>query len=69
MGKRHDAALIDFRIASKITSADTNYWDPLHYRLPIAHRIVDDIARALETRRDDPGGDWIFIGARPRDQR
>jgi hypothetical protein len=61
VGKRRGAELIDFRIYSGITTRDANFWDPLHYRLPIAHRIVDGIARAVATRRDDPGGDWIYV--------
>ena len=61
LGKRYGAAMIDFRIRSSITSEDSNFWDPLHYRLPIAHRIVDGIARAMSTRLSDPGGDWVFM--------
>jgi hypothetical protein len=55
---RHDAALIDFRIHSAITTVDANFWDPLHYRLPIAYRIVDEIGRSLRTRDDRAKGDW-----------
>ena len=35
------AHLVDFNFASSITTKDANYWDPLHYRLPIAKRIVE----------------------------
>jgi hypothetical protein len=69
VGKRHGAPVIDFRIRSSITSRDSNFWDVLHYRLPIAHRIVDDIARAVTTRLDDPAGDWIFIDRNSNDMR
>ncbi len=48
--------LVDFSIPSAITTNDTNYWDPLHYRLPIAGRIVDGLKTAAETGRDAPDG-------------
>jgi len=62
---RHSAHLVDFKIASAITTEDANYWDTLHYRLPIAQRIVEGIARAVATGKDDPGGDWRYL-AGPR---
>jgi hypothetical protein len=61
---RHQAVVIDFGIASGITTRDANYWDTMHYRLPIAYRIVDGIARAVTTRADDPAGDWVMLGRR-----
>ena len=64
ISRRYEAALIDFRIRSALTTNDANYWDPLHYRLPVAHSIVDAIARAVATRQDDPGGDWVMLGRR-----
>jgi hypothetical protein len=41
---RHNAKIVDFAIPSSITRRDENYWDPLHYRLPIATRIVTALA-------------------------
>jgi hypothetical protein len=61
VASRHDVVVIDFRIHSAITLNDDNYWDRLHYRLPVAHRIVDEIAKALETTADDPNGDWHYL--------
>jgi hypothetical protein len=58
---RKGVPLIDFDIPSKITTNDANYWDPRHYRIAIAERIVDDIERALATRQDDPDGDWRYV--------
>jgi hypothetical protein len=37
---------VDFRFASPITSEDANYWDPLHYRLPIAKRVAEALRQA-----------------------
>lgn len=64
IARHYRAPVVDFRIWSEITSTDSNYWDPLHYRLPIADRVVSGIARALTTRNDDPKGDWRFFGAK-----
>jgi hypothetical protein len=61
MAKQHHASFVDFNIASKITSNDDNYWDRLHYREPIADRIVADLAEALTTGKDDPNGDWQLL--------
>ncbi len=56
IGKAHGATVVDFRIPSPVTTQDQNYWDRLHYRLPIAGRIVAGLLAASETGRDDPGG-------------
>lgn len=64
---RRGAHLIDFKIASPITREDANYWDTLHYRLPIARRIVAGIAAGVTTAKDDPAGDWLYLaGPQPR---
>ena len=42
-----NAAAFDFMIASPITLDAANYWDPHHYRVAIAERIVGDLAGAL----------------------
>jgi len=66
IARSHRAPFIDFKIHSEITANDANYWDRLHYRLPIADRIVSDIQRALATGKDDPNGDWRYLeGPRP----
>ena len=63
---RRGAHLVDFKIASPITIEDANYWDTLHYRLPIARRIVEGIATAVTTGKDDPGGDWRYLAGPAR---
>jgi hypothetical protein len=39
--------VVDFQIDSPITRVRDNYWDPLHYRIGIADRIMRDLADAL----------------------
>ena len=65
IARRHQASFIDFNFESEITANDDNWWDRLHYRLPIADRIVGDIEQALATGKDDPNGDWRYL-AGPR---
>jgi hypothetical protein len=56
VGARHGAAVVDFRIPSAVTREDSNYWDPLHYRVGIAERIAGALKDARATGRDDPEG-------------
>jgi hypothetical protein len=66
IARRNGVALVDFRLPSPITRRDENYWDSLHYRVPIAGRIIDGLTAALATDRDDPGGDFRVLYAPPR---
>ncbi|WP_066469088.1 hypothetical protein [Bosea sp. WAO] len=40
---RHGAVIADYAHLSPLTREDANYWDPAHYRLPIARRIEVDL--------------------------
>lgn len=65
IARRRGATLVDFRIPSAVTRDDTHYWDALHYRLPVAARIVDALRRAVDERRDDPDGFYRVLAAAP----
>ncbi|MFH6784508.1 MULTISPECIES: hypothetical protein [Methylobacterium] len=65
IARRRGAVLVDFRIPSAVTRDDTAYWDALHYRLPIAARIVAALRRAVDERRDDPDGFYRVLAAPP----
>ncbi|WP_449411030.1 hypothetical protein [Methylobacterium komagatae] len=56
IGARHHALTVDFRMISPVTRDDSNYWDALHYRLPIAARIVAGLKDAARMGADDPQG-------------
>lgn len=60
---RHHGLAIDFRIPSPITRDDANYWDPLHYRLPIAETIATAIARAWAGGEPEPDGSDKILAA------
>ena len=52
---------VDFMIPSPITLDDDNYWDPHHYRVGIAERIVADLARAV---RGEASDDYRILAVR-----
>lgn len=47
IGRNRGAKVIDWRIASRITREDSNYWDNLHYRVSIATRVAEELADAV----------------------
>ncbi len=61
IGAGHGATVVDFRFPSPLTNRDANYWDALHYRLPVAARIVADLKAAVATGADDPGGTYRVL--------
>jgi hypothetical protein len=59
----HGGIVADFGFPSPITRVDDNYWDPLHYRLPIAKRVAEALRQAAEGERDAP--DFRIVAAKP----
>lgn len=57
------ATLVDYAHRSVVTRADENYWDPLHFRLPIARRVEADLARIA--RGETPDGDDVVRLVKP----
>lgn len=57
LGARYGATVLDFRFPNAVTARDDNYWDNLHYRLPIASKLTDAIIAGL---RRAPVGDPDF---------
>jgi hypothetical protein len=57
---RHGAHDVDFRILSDVTRRDENYWDRLHYRVPVATKIVEGLAEAVRTQQDSATGFWVY---------
>jgi hypothetical protein len=58
---RRGARVVDWRIASSLTNNDNNYWDPLHYRLPIGERVARETAAAVLGRGNGASPDRPFI--------
>lgn len=44
IGAEAGAEVLDFMIPSSITRDRDNYWDPVHYRVPIATRLAEALA-------------------------
>ncbi len=57
IASRHEAHFVDFWIRSPITMDDANYWDPAHYRVDIASRIVKGLADAVSDPQAE-SEDW-----------
>lgn len=43
-----NGVLADFMIPSPITREETNYWDPLHFRVSVAERLARDLWHAAQ---------------------
>ncbi|WP_406857003.1 hypothetical protein ABEG18_05045 [Alsobacter sp. KACC 23698] len=61
IAERRGATLVDFRVPSRLTQDDANYWDHLHYRLPVAERITQALVDAQATGRDAPDGTYRVL--------
>ena len=54
--------VVDFMRPSPITLTDDNYWDALHYRVGVADRLAQDLARAAN---GEPSDDYAVIARTP----
>jgi hypothetical protein len=61
IGRARGATVIDWRIASALTRADANFWDALHYRVPIADQIAQALADAALTGHDSEDGRYVIL--------
>ena len=61
--KGRPAAILDYRRPTALTTADDRFWDQLHYRLPVASRIVRDVADVTEGR--PAGEDGVYAVMAP----
>jgi hypothetical protein len=61
LARRRGAILVDWRIASALTTEATNYWDWLHYRLPIAYRMIDDLDHIVAEGRESPDASYRIL--------
>lgn len=61
IARRRGAVVVDWRLVSPLTLEDTNYWDPLHYRLPVAYGLIDDLGHAVNDGREAPDGRYRIL--------
>lgn len=56
LAKRHGAIVVDYAHSSPVTTRDANYWDNLHFRLPIAQRVEAELAEIAKGGAPLPDG-------------
>jgi hypothetical protein len=61
IARRRGATLVDWRFVSPLTTEDSHFWDPLHYRLPIAYGLIDDLAHVVNEGRESPDGSYRIL--------
>lgn len=61
IGRDRGATVIDWRIASPLTTENKNYWDRLHYRVPVATRVADQLAGAVLEGRQSDDGTYVIL--------
>jgi hypothetical protein len=61
IARRRGASLVDWRIVSPLSTEDSNFWDPLHYRLPIAYSLIDDLEHVINEGRESPDGRYRIL--------
>jgi hypothetical protein len=55
------ARVIDWLFASPITTKDSNYWDPLHFRMPIAQRLMRELGPAILEGHPSEDGSYRLL--------
>jgi len=58
IARKTGSKVIDWRISSPLTREDANYWDRLHYRLPIAQKIARELPPAVLEDRQSADGSY-----------
>lgn len=61
-GAVDNAAVADFMITSPITRDESHYWDEMHFRVPIADRLMAGLVDAA-ARRPSADGDYRLLSA------
>jgi hypothetical protein len=61
IARRRGAMLVDWRILSPLTTEDSNFWDPLHYRLPVAYHLIDDLGHIVNEGRESPDRSYRIL--------
>lgn len=63
IGAAHGALVADFRLPSRVTIDDANYWDQLHLRAGIADWIEQSLAQIVRDPADATDGTWRVLAA------
>ena len=58
LARQYGAMVVDWGIYSPLTIDDSQFWDSMHYRLPIATHLVASIKDARDGKTRDASGNW-----------
>jgi hypothetical protein len=61
IASQRGALLADWRFVSPLTTDDSHFWDGLHYRLPIAYHLIDDLEHVINEGRESPDGSYRIL--------
>ncbi len=64
IARARGATVADWRIPSPLTTEDSNYWDPLHYRLPIAHAIARELGGPIRSGQAPADAPYRILNSR-----
>jgi hypothetical protein len=61
IAQRRGATMIDWRIPSALTRNELNYWDALHYRVPIATQLAKELGAAALSGQASADGTYRIL--------
>jgi hypothetical protein len=61
IGRRYGALVVDWRIVSPLTTPDSNFWDQVHHRLPIAYHLIDQLGSIVSAGLPAPDGSYRIL--------
>jgi hypothetical protein len=61
IARKRGAKVIDWLYSSPLTREDSNYWDPVHYRVPVANSLAHAIGLAVRDGKPSVDGTYRIL--------
>lgn len=61
IARKRGAMVVDWRTVSPLTTDDSHFWDLVHYRLPVAYRLIDDLDHIVNEGRESLDGSYRVL--------
>jgi hypothetical protein len=61
IARQRGAKVIDWRYSSPLTREDSNYWDFIHYRVPVANSLSHAIGPAIREGKPSVDGTYRLL--------
>ena len=61
IARRRGGKVIDWRYSSPLTREDSNYWDSIHYRVPVANSLAHTIGSAIREGKPSVDGTYRLL--------